>query len=94
MPEQEEGGGGSIQDETQSHSTVSASMETPWERAAGRGSLGQFGQISLESRTDHDAGSVQSRPSGSQGDQTSYHYFEKRGQTVQTSGEKSQEKRG
>ena len=59
----------------------------------GKGTLGQFGQISLESRTESDAKAAESRPSESQGDPTSDPHFENRGQTVQMGGQKRLETR-
>ena len=68
-------------------------MEHPGPRTARRGTLGQFRQIGLESRTDCGTQVTESRLSGSQGDPTSEPRVEKRGETVQTGGEKSLETR-
>ena len=66
-------------------------MEHPGPRAARRGTLGQFGQIGLESRTNRGTQVTESGSSGSQGDPTCDPHVEKRGETVQTRGEKSPE---
>ena len=65
--------------ETQSDSIVTASMEHPGPRAARRGTLGQFGQIGLESRTDGGTQVTESGSSGSQGDPTRDPHVEKKG---------------